>query len=211
MKRENFIILAAVFLLGMAPDDWNLEFVKKGISVYTKPVPGSPLKAFKAEAEIEAPIEIINSILSDSNGRVNWMPDSIISYDLINDNNTYIVSYNETEVSVVNNRDVIIETRITENEDRIVHEYSALDRPDLVPEFKGRVRITDMTGSWTLTPAGSSTYVVFIVKANPGGIIPLWLANMASKDIPYRTILGLRRVAEDKKNSLSLNESSYTQ
>ncbi len=211
MRNQIFIILAAVFLLGMTSDNWNLEFTKKGISVYTKPVPGSPLKAFKAEAEIEAPIEIINSILSDSNGRVNWMPDSIISYDLINDNNTYIVSYNETEVFVVNNRDVIIETRITKNADCIVHKYSALDRPDLVPEFKGRVRITDMSGSWTLTPAGSFTHVVFIVKANPGGIIPLWLANMASKDIPYKTILGLRRVARNKKNSLPSDELSCIQ
>ncbi len=208
MKNQIIIILASVFLLGMTSNDWNLEFTKKGISVYTKPVPGSPLRAFKAEAEIEAPIEIINSILSDSKGRVNWMPDSIVSYDLINDNNTYIVSYNETEVPVVNNRDVIIETRITKNPDCIVHEYSALDRPDLVPEFKGRVRITDMSGRWILTPAGNSTYVVFIVKANPGGIVPVRLANMASKDIPYKTILGLRQMTRDKKNSLSLNESS---
>lgn len=198
MKKKIFIFLAAILFLGMSPDKWNLEFTKKGISVYTMDVPGSALRAFKAEGKIEAPIEKINSILCDSQGQVNWMPDTILSYDLINENNSYVVSYNETKVPVVNNRDVIVETRITKRKDRIVHEYQALDRPDLVPEFKGKVRITEMSGRWVLTSSGSSTHVVFVVKANPGGIVPIWLANMASKDIPYKTMLGLRAMVKEK-------------
>lgn len=183
----------------MAPDNWTLEFVKKGISVYTKAVPGSPLRAFKAEVDIDAAIETVNSILCDTKGKINWMPDSIVSYDLINENNSCIVSYNETKVAVVNNRDVIVKTRIKESKNRIVHEYKALDRPDLVPEFKGKVRIPEMSGKWVLTSSGNSTHVVFEVKANPGGNIPLWLANMSSKDIPYKTMLGLRAMATHKE------------
>lgn len=196
--EKKILIIFSVVFLGMAPDNWTLEFVEEGISVYTKDIPGSALRAFKAEGKIYSSIETVNSILCDSQGQVKWMPDSIVSYGLINDNNSYLVSYNETKVPVVNNRDVIIETRIIKSNNRIVHKYQALDRPDLVPEFKGKVRITEMNGSWELLSSGDTTHVVFEVKANPGGIVPVWLANMASRDIPYKTMLGLRAMAKER-------------
>ncbi len=192
------IIIFALISSARASDKWNQEFTKEGISVYTRVVSGSPLKAFKAECDIHASIEIVNSILCDNPGQINWMPDCIVSYDLRSSSKGLLLAYNETKAPVVNNRDVIVETGIRKEKNRIVHEFRAVDRPDLVPEIKGKVRIKDMSGSWELTFSGGYTHVIYIVIANPGGVIPVWLSNMASKDIPYRTLAGLRKIAESK-------------
>ena len=195
MRRCIFLIIIALAVPVMAADKWNPEFIKDGVSVFTREIPGSSLKAFMAEGNIQASIETVNSILCDNPGQVNWMPDCIVSYDLRTDSKDLLLSYNETKAPIVNNRDVIVETRIRKEKNRIIHEFRAIERPDLVPEKKGKVRIKDMSGRWELTYSGGCTHVIYTVSANPGGVIPLWLANMASKDIPYRTLMGLRKMA----------------
>ncbi len=41
--------------------------------------------------------------------------------------------------------------------------------------------------------AGKTTLVEYQVHANPGGSLPDWLANVASKKLPHDTLIGLRR------------------
>ena len=52
-----------------------------------------------------------------------------------------------------------------------------------------------MRGHWVLTPVdgGKATEAEYQVFANPGGILPDWLANLASKTLPRETIAGLRK------------------
>jgi len=198
MKNKLSVIMMIGLSLAMTADKWKPEFTKNGISVYTKVLPGSSLKAFRAEGDIQAAIETVNSILYDTAGQVKWMPDCIVSYDISNGPENVFISYNETKAPFVNNRDVIVETVITKSKNRIIHESRAVDRPDLVPEFKGKVRITDMSARWELVRSDRGTHVIYEVIANPGGYIPRWLTNLASSDIPYRTVLGLKSAAEGK-------------
>jgi hypothetical protein len=198
MKKIIVLILLTLIIPGMAAEEWNLEFIKEGISVYTREIPGAPLKAFKAEGDIKAPMEAVNNILSDNPNHVNWMPDCIVSMDLPSDSKEYLLSYSETKAPVVSNRDVIVETKTIKEKNKITQDFRAVDRPDLVQEKKGKVRMKEMSGRWEFTPTAEGTHVVFEVKANPGGSIPLWLANMVATDIPYRTLIGLRKMAEGK-------------
>lgn len=198
IKIRLLTIIMIGTTLGMTGDKWKLEFTKDGISVYTKEISGSTFKAFMAEGDIQAPIEKVNSILYDTPGQVKWMPDCIVSYDLRNDPANVFISYNETKAPFVNNRDVIVETVITKNKNSIIHESRAIDRPDLVPEYNGKVRIRNMRARWELISSGRSTHVIYEVIADPGGIIPGWLTNAASKDVPYKTLLGLKKMAEGR-------------
>lgn len=198
IKIRLFSLMLLWLSAGMAADKWKLEFIKDGISVYTGDIPGSSLKAFMAEGDIQASIETVNSVLYDTPGQVRWMPDCIVAYDLRNDPENVFISYNETKAPLVNNRDVIVETVITKSKNRIIHESRAIDRPDLVPEKKGKVRIRNMQARWELTAAGCFTHVKYEVMADPRGVIPGWLANAASTDIPYRTIIALRKEVNGK-------------
>jgi hypothetical protein len=198
MKKITILILFTILMPVMADENWNLEFVKEGISVYTREVAGSPLKAFKAEGDVKASMEKVNNILSDNPNHVNWMPDCIVSIDLPSDSKEFLLSYSETKAPVVSNRDVIVETKTVIEKNKITQDFRAVDRPDLVQEKKGKVRMKEMIGRWEFTPTADGTHVLFVVQANPGGSIPLWLANMVATDIPYRTLIGLRKMAEGK-------------
>lgn len=189
-----FIFTASAY----AEERWEHQFTREDISVYTRDVEGSPLKAFMAECDLKAPVETVNRLLCDKPPQVKWIPDCIASKVILIKSADEIISYTETSAPVVNNRDVIVETMVIRGKGFIIHEFHALDRPDLVPEYPGKVRIKNMEGMWKITPSINGTHVIFVVRANPGGFIPAWLANFASKDIPYRTLQGLRRVAEEK-------------
>ena len=41
--------------------------------------------------------------------------------------------------------------------------------------------------------SGQKTRVIFQVEADPGGLLPGWLARFATKWLPLRTLQGLRR------------------
>jgi len=195
-----FVVVALELVFTPAEaDSWQKEFTKEGITIYTKSVPGSAMKAFMAEAIIDAPMETVNRILIDTPGQVKWIPDCIFSIDLQKISETHLISYNETKAPVVDNRDVVVETRITISKDKIIHSFRALNRPDLKPELKGKVRIKDMEGKWELTRMGDKTMVIYEVRANPGGSMPAWLVNSASKDVPLKTIRGLRQMAASGK------------
>jgi hypothetical protein len=198
MKKTALIIFIAVISMGGSAEKWTHEFTKDGISVYTKDVPGSPLRAFMAEGDVKASLESVNRILCDNPRQIEWVPDCIVSRDIMKISPDTVISYNETKAFAVNNRDVLVKTRIIKGRDRIVHEFTAVNRPDLVPEVPGKVRMKDMSGRWVLTPSGAGAHVIFEVRANPGGNIPVWLANSASRDVPYKTILGLRKMTEGK-------------
>ncbi len=190
----SFIILLINSTLALT-DPWVKEFTKDGITVYLKNLPNSAFTAFRSETEIDAPIEKVNLILCDTKSQVRWMPDCIVSEIIKKERTGVEIAYSETKVPVVNNRDVLVETRIEITLNKIVHFFRALDRPDLKPELQGKVRIKDMNGKWELLGKGKKTFIIYEVKADPGGNIPAWLVNMMSKDMPYKTLLGLKRMA----------------
>jgi hypothetical protein len=51
-----------------------------------------------------------------------------------------------------------------------------------------------LRGHWMLWPSadGTTTRVEYQVHANPGGALPNWLVNYVSRDLPFKTIEGLR-------------------
>jgi len=62
------------------------------------------------------------------------------------------------------------------------------------PPVKGVVRMPFLRGHWILWPSadGRTTRVEYQVHANPGGALPNWLVNYVSRDLPFKTIEGLR-------------------
>jgi hypothetical protein len=66
-----------------------------------------------------------------------------------------------------------------------------------IPPVKGVVRMPSMRGHWILIPVdgGRATDAEYQVFADPGGSLPDWLANLASKTLPRDTIAGLRKQA----------------
>ena len=176
---------------------WKKNFTKKGITVYTRLVSGSSLAEFKGIGFVNAPIEVCQNILTDIPSQPQWIPDSIHARILKKEKGgNIIIYYNLTNVQwPVSDRDIVTKSEFTIKKDRIIHNARAINGTDFVPLKSGNVRITKMNATWILIRKGMRTLVSYRVKADPGGFIPAWLANSASKKIPYKTLLGLRKMA----------------
>src|SRR5262249_4361826 len=99
--------------------------------------------------------------------------------------------YNRTEAPwPVSDRDVVLRTLITRTPDQ-KHLQVAFSNmtTELKPEIDGVVRMPRLTGfykMWEIEP--NKTKILYQVEADIGGSIPKWLATLAAKDLPYRTL-----------------------
>ena len=77
---------------------------------------------------------------------------------------------------------------------------SLTGKPDYIPPVPKTVRVPKMTGMWTFTPMGTGdVMVVYQMHNEPGGSLPPGIANMASVDLPYNTLLRLRELIKQEK------------
>ena len=62
-----------------------------------------------------------------------------------------------------------------------------------MPPISNAVRMPRLNGHYIFSEAGKGkTQIEYQIDADPGGLIPGWLATMASRDIPLRTLVNLR-------------------
>jgi hypothetical protein len=181
-----------------APGPWEHVSDKDGIRVQRRTVPGSKLKEFQGRGVIDAPIGRVLAVIRDANRRAEWMPACADSHVVDEDLAARTqVAYHRTKAPwPVSDRDSVnrAEMRVEPDKHRVYLPFQAVNL-EKVPPVKGVVRMPFMRGHWILTPVegGRATEAEYQVWANPGGILPEWLANIVSKTLPRDTIAGLRK------------------
>src|SRR5262245_17237078 len=177
---------------------WEQVSNKDGIVVQRRSVDGYKLKEFVGRGIIDAPIGRVLAVIRDANRRAEWMPNCADSH-LVDENLAARtqVAYHRTKAPwPVSDRDSVnrAEMLVEPAKHRVYLPFEAITLPK-VPPVKGVVRMPFMRGHWILIPVdgGRATEAEYQVWANPGGILPDWLANLASKTLPRETIAGLRR------------------
>ena len=177
---------------------WERVSDKDGIVVQRRSVEGYKLKEFIGRGVVQAPIGRVLAVIRDANRRAEWMPacaDShLVAEDLAARTQT---AYHRTKAPwPVSDRDSVnrAEMIVEPAKHRVFLPFEAIAAAG-VPPVKGVVRMPFMRGHWALTPVdgGKATEAEYQVFANPGGILPDWLANLASKTLPRETIEGLRK------------------
>ena len=177
---------------------WERVSDKDGIVVERRSVEDSNLKEFLGRGVIAAPVAHVLAVIRDGARRGEWMPACGGSWVVDENLTTRVqVAYYRTKApwpvsdrDSVNRAEIVVEPA----KHRIHIPFEAIADPR-VPPVKGVVRMPSMRGQWNLVPVdgGKATEVEYQVYANPGGRLPDWLANLASKTLPRETIAGLRR------------------
>jgi START domain-containing protein len=179
-----------------ASTDWELVKSSDGIVVDRRVVSGSPLKEFRGRGVIDAPIADILAVFSDVGRATEWM-DSCNGSRVVDDVSERVkVVYNRTHAPwPVSDRDAVLRNVVTIDDDerRVAIDFTAID-DTRAPAVKGVVRMPFVRGHWYLWPAadGKSTRVEYQVHASPGGALPNWIVNYVSRDLPHKTVAGLR-------------------
>ncbi|MCU1279709.1 MAG: hypothetical protein JWM53_3255 [bacterium] len=206
MKRSTLLVtvlaIAASTPLAARADtpksDGAWQFVKQsdGIVVERRIVAGSNLKEFRGSAVVQAPVAAILAVFSDVPHATEWMDSCNGSRTVDDVSDREKVVYNRTHAPwPVADRDAVLHNIVHFDEaDRRVELQFWSVQSDKAPPVKGVVRMPFLRGHWKLWPSadGSSTRVEYQVHANPGGALPDWLVNYVSRDLPFKTIEGLR-------------------
>jgi hypothetical protein len=179
--------------------DWKLVSDRNGVQVFVRHTDTSRLKTFRGVTRFVLPDEYaLAAVLNDYPSHPKWLYMIDSSTELRRD--TPLRRYMHVTTNLpwpLDDRDTVIEVnvrqRLTPGEESI--NISMENRPGLLPEREGYVRIPELKGLFKFRRLNNAglTEATYEVVLDPGGYVPGWIVNILARDIPYFTLDRLRR------------------
>ncbi len=208
MRKAGFVIIIILSLSiidpGSSPagDGWKLVTAKNGISVFTRPARDSRVDEFKAVITIKSELKVLGEVMKDIPAQPQWIADCTQAKVVKRINKSVLVIYSVYKTPwPVTDRDTVIETvtRVDPAYRWFTINMKSVDSYH-VPVKNNLVRVRKLKGKWTFRKTGKkSVRVTYRLSVDPGGSLPLWLANRTSRESPYTTLLNLRKMVTLKK------------
>lgn len=178
-------------------DDWELRKTEDGISVYTRPVPDSPINAIRAEAEIAVPMPVVKDLLLNFESRTKWNSlckeaEKVTAKGDTTD--TQFAYFYYDMPWPVKDRDLVISFTVDDGDTATTISGSAVE--DMVEPNSKAVRVTHAWEKWLISKkSDESTMVSMTVFMDPNGPIPAWLINSMSVSQPLDAMAKIRELA----------------
>ena len=205
MKAMFFLFLAFGLLSSFEGQagDWEDVFQEDGIKVSQKSVEGSSIISFKGVMVAEKNIHELFTVLYDPDHKEDFLQ-NVIEFRTLKILNDYEgISYVKVgnNLPFIDDRDVILHSKIVlRPKDKQIFVPTRNSDLKLVPEYEGTVRIPKLRSSWLFEALSKTkTRVTYQNEVDPGGFIPKWLVNLASKRLPFGTLQKLRELSEKKE------------
>lgn len=200
MNNRTLVLVLSILLLisldAFSQSLWEVAKNKDGIVVYTRAEKGSDFKSFKAIATLEASTDKIISRLKDADNYSKWYGYTKISKLITQEDS---VQYNYVETIFpwpFANRDMVYRMSINLLHSGVV-EISLHGLPNYIPAKKGIERMQKADGYLLLKALDGKTEITYEFHSEPGDNIPAWLANNSIAELPFRTLLGLKKVLKE--------------
>ncbi len=196
------IVLAMLMLA--APTwaaDWELnhEGSQRGeVTTYVREVSDSPVKAFKGVVELQASATSVLAVLTAVDTFPEWIFQSQGAERLTMEEKERIhMRFNG--IWPVADRDVVLANTLTQQDDGEIHLHSE-NAEGFKDKQQGFVRIPALDNQFVITPlADGWVRVKFETFVDPGGNVPVWLANLVSTKAPRVTLEGLKEQLEKRR------------
>lgn len=183
---------------------WEEVDQDEGVTVYRKDIAGRDLPVFKGVMTMNVGVVHILAVLDDVPGSTNWMH-NCIEASLVKQTGAYErIVYNRTDAPwPVSDRDVVLNSKVTVNKEKktvTINFHSIQDRRK--GEVEDVVRMPRLKGHYKFTVLSKDkTRVEYQIDADPGGSLPDFVINMASRDLPIYTLVNLQKKAIDTSKS----------
>jgi hypothetical protein len=199
MITGRALVLSALCLLGTSTaraQSWEEISNDDGITVWQREVPNTSFVEFRAKTTIQASIVALTAVLRDNDRKTEWLQNCSANTVIQWHGSDRAIIYNRTQSPAffISDRDVVmdIKARLIP-EERAMHISAEATKHPKGPEIEGVVRIPRLSGYWHLVyKAPQLTEVTYQMQVDPGGSLPAWLVNWASKSIPGGTLVRLR-------------------
>lgn len=184
--------------LAAGASPWELKRDSDGIRIYTRSTDGSAIKDLKASFDVRGSLNRVSGVLLDVAGQKEWVYATEQSIVVRRISASEITYYTVKEMPwPVSNRDVVMRMKLTSDTEKGLLTLSAASEANVVPEKKGVVRIHNTEVLWTVTAVGNGMlHVEYLAKVDPGGSLPVWVANMFLTRGPYETFMQFRKKIE---------------
>lgn len=195
-------------------EGWKEISKEDGITCWQRPVPGTSLVEFRGQTVIEAPMRMVLAVLHDNKRKKEWMENTIENRLLRYSAPGKTTIYNRlgSPFPLISDRDMVVKTdlEIRAKEKRVLIEGKAVE--DAVqPPVPGVVRMPRLEVHWDIQAIDANrTNVIYQVQADPGGSIPQWLVNLASKKLPHNTLAKMRKqMSKDYTEALAVIDTAF--
>ena len=179
--------------------DWKQVSDSDGVKVWVKEVPGK-VSTVRASGVIDAPPERVLAVLADVEAYEETMPHTEESR-LVKREGNDIWMYSVIDPPLGAKRDYAVKITLREEPDGTLG-TSWVAANEVAPPVKdGVVRVEENEGSWTLTPlqGGRKTGAVYILRVNPGGSVPKWIADRTNRTSVPDAFKAVRKAATSKR------------
>ena len=194
-------LLFSLVLQGQNDIEWRLVKNSDNIKAYVQKGPSSQLKMVKVETVLETSLSELVAIIKDAKNHKNWVFLNETAKMLEETDEFNWKYYGITDAPwPVYDRDFV--TTVTLEQSQTDYSISIISDgiPNYLIENEEMVRIHYVHSVWVFNPLGNGTvHISFVLEADPGGNIPIWLINMAVSKGPYKTVEGLIKEIESGK------------
>ncbi|EKO3533513.1 START domain-containing protein [Vibrio fluvialis] len=183
------------------PVPWEMAKNQDGITIQTRKHRDG-LVEIRAQMFVNTTYAAFMTLLEDSSNVPNWIDnvDSSRVLKQISDNEN-IVYTRFAAPWPARDRDMVTYSQFKQFAGALV--LTIEDASDQYPEQEGFVRIKAVKATWTLEKlTNGMTHIDYTAFADPGGMLPNWLANKLSVSSAFNTFEGLRAQLPNYQNKL---------
>ena len=184
------LILLVLLALSLAAGAWEQVVSTDKLVVQQRDYAGSSLREIRGVTRVKASLNAVMALLKDAQFNRNWVYRS--GGARILEEHGYEQAYVYGIVDApwpMQDRDTVV--RFDYRQDAATGEITITisNFPDFVPREEKFVRVPDFGGYWVLRPEPDGwVEVIYQVYGDPGGLIPVWLANFAAVTSVTRTL-----------------------
>jgi hypothetical protein len=191
----GIVVLLLTASVADAAAKWQHVLREDGISVSTREVKGRGFPTFRGVGVVHANIFEVLAVLSDIKRYTEWQGACAEARLLRKINEREYIVYSRTDAPwPVSDRDTVNRSKVhVDLKRRIVNVKFRAIKTGLQGPVSGVVRMNKLRGHFKLTSLSrNKTRVDYKVDADPEGMLPTWVAKIATKKLPLDTIRQLR-------------------
>jgi len=161
---------------------WEVILQEENLRVQQRNYPGSDLNEIRGVVRVQASLNALMALLKDARFNRQWVYRS--GGATILEENGYTQAYVYGVVDApwpMQDRDTVVRFDYRQQPDSKIITIDITNFPDFIGEKDEFVRVPDFGGYWQLRPEEAGwVEVTYQVYGDPGGMIPIWLANYAA-------------------------------
>jgi len=184
---------------------WELLLEDENLRVQQRPYAGSALNEIKGVTHVKASLNAVMALLKDARFNQQWVYRS--GGASILEENGYAQAYVYGIVDApwpMRDRDTVVRFDYRQQPDTHIITITITNFPDFIASNDDLVRVPDFGGYWELRPEKDGwVKVTYQVYGDPGGLVPVWLANYAAARSVTKTLQNMQSAVKRYENARS--------